>query len=88
MSGPAVTDSTCVIALERIGQLELLPNLFDPVLAPPAVLRELRTAVPWLTIQAPSNAPLVATLEVQLGAGEAAAIALALELGKSPRDPG
>jgi predicted nucleic acid-binding protein len=83
LTGPAVTDSACVIALERIGQLELLPAIFEPLLAPPAVLRELGTAVPWLTIRTPASAHLVAVLEAQLGAGEAGAIALALELGNA-----
>jgi len=79
--GRAVTNTACVIALERIGQLDLLPRVVAQVFAPPAVRSELRTAVPWLTIQAPTNTPLLTVLATQLGAGEAGAIALALELG-------
>lgn len=33
----AVIDSACLIGLERIGRLDLLPALIDPVMVPPAV---------------------------------------------------
>jgi hypothetical protein len=33
----AVVDSACLIGLERIGRLDLLPALRDPIFAPPAV---------------------------------------------------
>lgn len=36
----AVVDSACLIGLERIGRLDLLPALLDPIFAPPAVNRE------------------------------------------------
>lgn len=37
---PAVVDSTCLLGLERIGRLDLLPALLQTVLAPPAVIDE------------------------------------------------
>ena len=37
MKDRAVTNSTCLIALERIEKLDLLPKLFTAVFAPPAV---------------------------------------------------
>jgi hypothetical protein len=33
----SVVDSACLIGLERIGRLDLLPALLDPIFAPPAV---------------------------------------------------
>ncbi len=45
MSEQAVTDSTCLIALERIGQLDLLRQVFAPLFAPPAVQAELGVSV-------------------------------------------
>lgn len=33
----AVIDSACLIGLERIGCLDLLPAMIDPSMAPPAV---------------------------------------------------
>lgn len=38
--GPVVADSSCLISLERIGRLEVLPALFDPVAVTPEVSRE------------------------------------------------
>ena len=37
MNERIVADSTCLIALERISYLNVLPALFEPVLIPPAV---------------------------------------------------
>lgn len=79
MKEPIVTNSTCLISLERIGQLELLPDLFEPILAPPHVQQEFGGSAPWLTVQAPQNAALVMALTQLVDPGEAEAIALALE---------
>ena len=40
MKEPVVTDSACLIGLERIGQLDLLPSLFEPIIIPPEVDKE------------------------------------------------
>jgi len=74
-----VIDSTCLISLDQVGRLELLPNLFDPIVAPPEVLRESGLSLPWLRIEAPSNPALLTALKVQVDDGEAEAIALATE---------
>ena len=39
MKEPVISDST-LIGLERIGELRILPALFDPVMIPPEVERE------------------------------------------------
>jgi predicted nucleic acid-binding protein len=75
----AVTNSTCLIALERIGQLSLLPEAFAHVVAPPAVHEEFGSSPNWLRLLAPVDAALVAALNTQLGLGEAEAIAVATE---------
>jgi predicted nucleic acid-binding protein len=75
----AVLDSTCLIGLERIARLDLLPALLDPILAPPAVAAEFASHLEWLTIVAPSNTGTVAALKLNVDAGEAEAIALAYE---------
>ena len=51
MSQQAVTNSTCLIGLERIGRLDLLPQVFDTVFAPPTVAAEVRSSLTWLTVQ-------------------------------------
>ena len=81
MKDRAVTNSTCLIALERIEKLDLLPRLFATVLAPPAVQDELGCALEWLQVRTPVDAGAVAALRTQLHSGEAEAIALAMELG-------
>lgn len=79
MKEPAITDSTCLISLERIAQLPLLPALFEPLIAPPKVQEEFGMALDWLQVQAPTDAALVAVLGLAVGKGEAEAIALAVE---------
>lgn len=79
MKEPIVTDSACLIGLERIGHLDLLPALFEPILIPPEVNREFGVIFAWLRIESPSDAAMVATLKLLVDDGEAEAIALASE---------
>ena len=81
MTKDAVTNSTCLIGLERIGRLDLLPRVFSKVFAPPMVAAEVGREVGWLTVQVVKNSAVVATLSTQMDEGEAEAIALAMELG-------
>ena len=86
----AISDTSPLLYLHRIGTLDWLPKLFTEVWVPDAVLRELaegqRTGydVPnpnthnWLTIVEPHLMPSE-WLALDLGAGELAAMALALE---------
>lgn len=80
MSLSTVTDSTCLIGLERIQRLNILPQVFSPVIIPPAVQAEVGISASWITVQAPQSIMTVAALKTQLDDGEAEAIALALEL--------
>lgn len=79
-SSVVVSDASPLIALAQIGQLNLLPALFGQVWIPPAVQSEIASQVPvfgWLVIRAPQAVP--EHLAVQLDAGEAEAIALAID---------
>jgi len=67
--------------LERIGRLDLISALLDPILAPPAVVSEFGSHPEWLTVLSPANSGTVAALKLVVDAGEAEAIALALERG-------
>jgi len=78
---PIVVDSTCLIGLERIGVLHLLPSLFNPVYVPPAVAGEFGIVLPWFSVVAPSDRALLDALGMLVDAGETEAIALARELG-------
>jgi predicted nucleic acid-binding protein len=87
-----VVNTTPIIALALIGQLDLLQHLYGEVVIPPAVQREVLAGVPpqsgvaelkdarWLraiALQDPQRADLLADLD----RGEAEVIALAQELG-------
>jgi len=76
---PVVVDSTCLIGLEQIGRLDLLPNLFEPICAPPEVQRESGFSYEWLRIENPANPDFISALKVMVDDGEAEAIALAVE---------
>ncbi|MGL5832314.1 MAG: hypothetical protein ACRC1Z_03675 [Waterburya sp.] len=80
MTERVVTNSTCLIGLERIERLDILPQVFNSVFAPPAVAKEVRTSLDWLKIQAVANPSVVIALRTQMDEGEAEAIALSLEL--------
>lgn len=74
-----------------VGRLELVRQLYGTVLVPEAVRKELATialsrpgmwpdpAPSWLEVRAAGNRPLVTSLLSELDAGEAEAIALAVE---------
>jgi uncharacterized protein len=81
LSEQTVTNSTCLIGLERIGRLDILPQVFSSITIPLAVKAEVGLSLDWLTITAVKNIAAVATLKTQLDDGEAEAIALAMELG-------
>lgn len=86
-----VADSSPLIALARIGKLEILPHLASEVLVPPAVWHEITgaredapgaaevRALPWLQIREP-QAARIETLTILLDRGEAEALALAQDL--------
>jgi len=79
-----VSNSSPLIALARIRRLDLLLAIFESVLIPPAVAREISPSIPvlpaWLRIQAASVLPPASLLRRRLGDGEWEALALAIEL--------
>ena len=75
-----MTNSTCLIGLERIERLDILPQVFDTVFAPPAVAKEVQASLNWLRVQTIANSSVVMVLRTQMDEGEAEAIALAIEL--------
>ena len=77
----AVVDSACLIGLERIGRLDLLPALLDPIFAPPAVKQEFGVLPAWMTVERPADVGMVAARRLIGDPGESAAIVLAYEKG-------
>lgn len=91
--GRVICNTSPLYYLHLVGQLDLLPRLYSRVRIPPAVREELQAGekkgvptprpeeLPWLEIQESVNRALL-PMVIDLGRGEAEAIALALE------DPG
>jgi predicted nucleic acid-binding protein len=87
-----VSDTSPIRALAHLNRVDLLPALFDEVLVPPAVDRELCSPpgdlpnvdvrqFAFARIQAPSDQQKVEELRRDLDPGESEALALALEIG-------
>lgn len=90
VDGPIVCNTGPLIALSMVGQLDLLKNLYQRVLVPDVVIREVMAGGPglpgvpevrsasWLErVHQPAPEPLLA---FELGAGESAVIATAHHL--------
>jgi predicted nucleic acid-binding protein len=77
----AVVDSACLIGLERIGRLDLLTSLIEPVFVPPAVETEFGLPLNWMTVETPKDRGMVAALRLVVDPGESEAITLAYEKG-------
>lgn len=83
MTSPTViSNASPLIALEQIGQLDLLERLFNRVAVPPAVVAEVSPSVilpAWISEQSLFQAIGPDILRASLGPGESEAISLALE---------
>ena len=92
---PVVSDSSPILGLSSIGQLELLQDQFQEVFIPLSVLAELKVETDfrgtdaiqlalgngWLQPKEIQNEPLARSLSLELHKGEAEAITLAMDLG-------
>jgi predicted nucleic acid-binding protein len=89
-----VSNTSPLIAFSRIERLDLLRSVMPRILIPRGVLRELQDGArrgepiiealrqsDWLELRQVDDSPLLRSLSADLGAGEAEALALALELG-------
>jgi predicted nucleic acid-binding protein len=81
-SAPVVSNASPLIALEQVGQLQLLEQLFGTVRIPPAVASEVARTVSlpaWIEERALAQPVGPRILGASLGPGESEAISLALE---------
>ena len=76
--GSAIVDSSCLIVLNRLGKLDLLKQIFETILYPPAVQSEVNFETEWISIQVPSPLEVSSLLEFKIDPGETEFIALAL----------
>jgi len=81
MTDLIVADSTCLIGLERIDKIDLLPQMYSQVIIPPQVQKEFGLSFAWLIVKNPQNIGMINSLKLMVDDGESEAIALAYELG-------
>ncbi len=77
-----ISDTSCLVILDKLNAFNLLHQLYPQVVTTPEVAREYGTGLPdWITIQAPKDTALVEAFKESVDPGEASAIALAMEIG-------
>lgn len=75
-----IADASCLIVLTKIGELDLLRQLYGTVITTPTVAAEYGLPLPeWLAQEMAQDATRQQQLTLQVDAAEASAIALALE---------
>ncbi|MEJ7848555.1 MAG: DUF3368 domain-containing protein [Pyrinomonadaceae bacterium] len=76
-----IADASCLITLDNINEIDLLPKLYDQIYVTPEVANEVGESLPeWVYQRSSSNHSLIKQLSAKLEIGEATSIALALEL--------
>ncbi len=76
-----IADTSCLIVLTKIGELDLLRQVYGSISTTPDVAAEYGEALPtWVEVASVQDSYKQLLLEMQLDKGEASAIALALEM--------
>jgi hypothetical protein len=79
MTDRAVCNSSCLIALARIGRLDILRASFKNVIIPSVVKKEIGRTLNWVSVEQVKNRSAVNSLSTQLHDGESEVIAFAME---------
>lgn len=67
-----IADTSCLVALENIHEIELLRKLFIKISVTPAVSQEFGKALPsWISVRSPAQTDKQNELEKTLDRGEA-----------------
>jgi predicted nucleic acid-binding protein len=76
-----ISDTSCLIILSKIGELDLLNKVYGQIITTPDIVKEYGDTLPkWIVIQDVSDQYRQQILELQIDKGESSAIALALEI--------
>lgn len=76
-----ISDTSCLIILSKIDELELLKEIGKKVYVTPIIHKEFGESLPdWIVISLPNNTHYQQLLEMELDKGEASAIALSLDM--------
>ncbi|MBA7542037.1 hypothetical protein ES705_34353 [subsurface metagenome] len=79
-----ISDTSCLILLYKIDELDFLKSLSDEVYITPTIKNEFGKRLPdWIKIKSPTDNHYQKILEMDLDPGEASAIALSLEIDNS-----
>jgi predicted nucleic acid-binding protein len=74
-----ISDTSCLILLDKIGELKLLKKLFGQIIVTQEIANEFKKELPdWFIIEEPANKTYQKILEASLDKGEASAIAFAI----------
>lgn len=80
MQATIISDTSCLILLDKIGELHLLQKLFGNIIITSIIADEFDKQLPhWISIKNASDNKHQVVLKLSLDKGEASAIALALE---------
>jgi predicted nucleic acid-binding protein len=75
-----ISDTSCLILLNKIDQLNLLQKLFGEITITREIAKEFKKELPsWFRVVNPINTKYQKILEASIDKGEASAIALAIE---------
>ena len=75
-----IADTSCLIILSNVSELDLLRRVYDTITTTPEVVNEFGESLPdWINIKSPVNQSKLHELELLVDKGEASAITLALE---------
>jgi predicted nucleic acid-binding protein len=81
MHNIVISDTSCLIIFNKIGQLEILQKVYDNVITTPEVAQEFSENLPdWIIIREVQDKKYQEFLETEVDYGEASAIALAKEV--------
>lgn len=81
MQKTIIADSSCLILLDKIEELDLLRNLFGKAIVTSIIAEEFGIPLPeWISIKDADNKNYQNILELTVDRGEASTIALAVEL--------
>lgn len=76
-----ISDTSCLIVLSNIGELQLLQKIYSSIITTKEVAEEFSEALPfWIEVKSATSKYYQQILEIQIDKGEASAIALALEI--------
>ena len=81
MAKVIISDTSCLILLQKIGELVILHKLFGNIITTHEVAAEFGLSLPeWIELKDPSDKNYQSVIEASVDKGEASAIALAVEI--------